>query len=436
VVDERLSGRSLSGAREPVWHMARRLLFSLGVLLLLAAPASGGDIYHRKRALDERVSSLHTQIASAKAREGTLTAQISVANAKINALAGDVAQAQTQLAVLEAQLAASQRRLQQETELFIRQTRRLHVLKHEYAVALRRLDRRLVDAYETPDPDAVDVLLSATTMSDLLNSVEYLQQIGTQDNRISNDLHTARDELHATRERTRAARKQIAVETAAVRARTEQQQTVTQQLVSAQQQLTAARASQQAALHSATTSEKQLVHESQLLEAQSASLAARIRAAEAAAAARAAEPAPTTSRSEPTTPSPSAPAPSSSGLIWPVQGPVTSPFGPRCLPNGDCSFHPGIDIAASTGTPIHAAAAGTVIYAGWMDGYGNLTVIDHGGGLATAYGHQSSIAVGVGATVSQGQTIGAVGCTGYCFGPHLHFEVRINGEPVDPLGYL
>jgi murein DD-endopeptidase MepM/ murein hydrolase activator NlpD len=429
VVEERLSGRILFGAPEPVWDMARRTLFFLGVLLLLAAPASGGDIYHRKRALDERLSSLHTQIARAKAREGTLTAQISVANAKINALADDVAQAQTQLAVLQAQLAASQRRLQQETELFIRQTWRLHVLKREYALALSRLDRRLVDAYETPDPDAVDVLLSATTMSDLLNSVEYLREIGAQDNRISNDLHTARDELHATRERTRAARKQIAGETAAVRARTEQQQTVTAQLVSAQQQLTAARSSQQAALHSATTSEEQLVHESQLLEAQSASLGARIRAAEAAAAARAAEPAQTTSP-------PATAAQSSSGLIWPVQGPVTSPFGPRCLPNGDCSFHPGIDIAASTGTPIHAAAAGTVIYAGWMDGYGNLTVIDHGRGLATAYGHQSAIAVALGATVSQGQSIGAVGCTGYCFGPHLHFEVRVNGEPVDPLGYL
>jgi murein DD-endopeptidase MepM/ murein hydrolase activator NlpD len=77
-----------------------------------------------------------------------------------------------------------------------------------------------------------------------------------------------------------------------------------------------------------------------------------------------------------------------------------------------------------------------VIYAGWMDGYGNLTVIDHGHELATAYGHQSSIAVALGATVSQGEVIGNVGCTGYCFGPHVHFEVRVNGEPVDPLGYL
>jgi septal ring factor EnvC (AmiA/AmiB activator) len=92
--------------------MARRILFFLGVLLLLAAPASGGDIYHRKRAIDERLSSLHAQITNAKTREGTLTTQISVANAKLNSLAGDVGQAQTQLAVLQAQLATSQRRLQ------------------------------------------------------------------------------------------------------------------------------------------------------------------------------------------------------------------------------------------------------------------------------------------------------------------------------------
>jgi murein DD-endopeptidase MepM/ murein hydrolase activator NlpD len=99
-------------------------------------------------------------------------------------------------------------------------------------------------------------------------------------------------------------------------------------------------------------------------------------------------------------------------------------------------MHEGIDIGVGYGTPIHAAASGTVIYCGWMSGYGNLVAIDHGGGLSTAYGHQSRIAVGCGAHVSQGQVIGYVGCTGHCFGPHLHFEVRINGAPVDPLGYL
>jgi len=425
--------------------MARGLLLGLALLLLVAAPAAGGDIYHRKRTIDERLSSLHTKIAGARARESSLTAEIRVANAKIDVLAADVAHAQTQLAVLEAQLAASQRRLDRLNGLVVRQTRRLKTLKREYRVALVRLGRRVVDAYETPDPDAVDVILSATTMRALLENMEYLHQIGRQDSRIANRLAAARDELHAVRERTRATRKRAAEETAAVRARTEQQQAVTAQLVSSQQQLAAARESQRSALSATRSNEELLVHESQLLANQSAALAARIRAAQAAAAAAraaraAATPAPTSTESSSPPPAESgstaSPPSSSSGLIWPVQGPVASPFGARCLPNGDCSFHPGVDIAAATGTPLHAAAAGTVIYAGWMDGYGNLTVVDHGGGLATAYGHQSSIAVGLGASVSQGSVIGSVGCTGYCFGPHLHFEVRVNGEPVDPLGYL
>jgi murein DD-endopeptidase MepM/ murein hydrolase activator NlpD len=99
-------------------------------------------------------------------------------------------------------------------------------------------------------------------------------------------------------------------------------------------------------------------------------------------------------------------------------------------------MHEGIDIGVGYGTPIHAAAAGVVVWAGWLGGYGNLVVVDHGNGLSTAYGHQEQVAVSYGQHVDQGQVIGYVGCTGHCFGPHVHFEVRINGSPVDPLGYL
>jgi murein DD-endopeptidase MepM/ murein hydrolase activator NlpD len=98
-------------------------------------------------------------------------------------------------------------------------------------------------------------------------------------------------------------------------------------------------------------------------------------------------------------------------------------------------MHEGIDISAPAGTTIRAVAAGTVIHAGWMGGYGNLTIVDHGNGLATAYAHQSAIYVG-GGSVSQGTALGAVGCTGSCTGNHLHFEVRVNGNAVDPMGYL
>jgi murein DD-endopeptidase MepM/ murein hydrolase activator NlpD len=99
-------------------------------------------------------------------------------------------------------------------------------------------------------------------------------------------------------------------------------------------------------------------------------------------------------------------------------------------------MHEGIDIAVPSGTPVAAAASGTVITAGWLGGYGNLVVIDHGNGLATAYGHNSSVTVGAGQSVAQGQVIAYSGSTGHSTGPHVHFEVRVNGSAVDPLGYL
>jgi len=110
---------------------------------------------------------------------------------------------------------------------------------------------------------------------------------------------------------------------------------------------------------------------------------------------------------------------------------VTSGFGMRWG-----RMHTGIDIAVPTGTPVHAAAAGTVVYSGWMSGYGFLVAVDHGNGLATAYAHNSSLLVRVGDHVAQGQVISLSGSTGHSTGPHVHFEVRVNGVPVDPLSYL
>jgi murein DD-endopeptidase MepM/ murein hydrolase activator NlpD len=401
--------------------MVRRLLLCLACVLLLAAPAAGEDIHRKKRVIDERLSSLHSKIAQAETQQSVLTREITVADARITALQDDVARAQSQLSTLESQLAASQRKLDRVKRLFALQTHRLVALRRDYGIALGRLQRRLIDAYETPDVNAVDVVLSATSMSSMLSDIEYVQQIGRQDKRVSEQLDAAKNAMHAAREQTRKLERQVAVETAAIGARTERQHAVTAQLVSTQQQLSTALDSKRATLSSIKVDESKFAEEARQLAALSSTLAARIRAAD--------------SRSS-STPSQGAPPASSSGLIWPVSGPITSPYGPRCLPNGDCSFHPGIDIGASSGTPIRAAASGTVISAGWLGGYGNLVVIDHGNGLATAYAHQSSMAVGNGAAVSQGQVIGYVGCTGYCFGPHLHFEVRVNGEPVNPLGYL
>ena len=125
------------------------------------------------------------------------------------------------------------------------------------------------------------------------------------------------------------------------------------------------------------------------------------------------------------------------GMIWPVSGEITSPFGWRTHPIfGTQRFHSGLDIGADYGVPIVAAQSGVVIEAGWIGGYGNTVMIDHGGGIVSLYGHNQSLAVDVGQTVSQGQVISYCGSTGNSTGPHCHFEVRLNGEPVSPYDYL
>jgi murein DD-endopeptidase MepM/ murein hydrolase activator NlpD len=123
--------------------------------------------------------------------------------------------------------------------------------------------------------------------------------------------------------------------------------------------------------------------------------------------------------------------PSARGFIWPVAGTLTSNYGPRWG-----RIHQGIDVAAPIGRPIAAAAPGTVMVAGWKNGYGQTVVIDHGNGISTAYAHQAAIGVSVGQSVGQGAIIGVVGNTGNSTGPHLHFEVRINGVATDPLPFL
>jgi murein DD-endopeptidase MepM/ murein hydrolase activator NlpD len=213
-------------------------------------------------------------------------------------------------------------------------------------------------------------------------------------------------------------RRSVSQEAHVINARVQQQAILRGELLSTRTHLKGARADKSRTLVVTRKQVQSEIQESQALASASAQLAAKLQAGQAQAGSVAAG-------------SSSGEAPSGSGFIWPVSGPITSPFGMRWG-----TLHPGIDIGVPTGTPIQAAGSGTVVWCGWMSGYGNLVMIDHHNGLATLYGHQSRIAVGCNQEVSQGSTIGYVGCTGFCTGPHLHFEVRLNGTPVDPLGYL
>jgi murein DD-endopeptidase MepM/ murein hydrolase activator NlpD len=395
--------------------MLRRLVLVLAVALLAIAPAWGQDGTDRKRSIDEKISRLRDRIAEANRREGVLTGEISVVTARIRGLEDDVDSASTKVDLLERELVVHQNRLALLTQLLEFQTERLHLLRREHAYAQRRLDERLIRLYQTDKLSTVEVVLSASNISELIDGIEYVSEIGRQDRRIARQAAHAKHAVAAARARTTKTRTGVERVTHIVAERTNEQRAVRDRLVESQEALRDARSDKKETLAGVQADEREYLHEVAGLERVSAALAEQIRSAQAAASASA----PTDS------------TPSVSGLIWPVSGPVTSGFGWRWG-----RMHEGIDIGAGSGTPIVATAAGTVIYSGWMSGYGNLVVIDHGGGLATAYAHQSSIASGVGQYVSQGQVIGYVGCTGHCYGSHLHFEVRVNGAPVDPLGYL
>ena len=400
--------------------MGRRACLITLVLLCLvvavAVPAGRADLGTKKQHVDAQIGALQAKIERAKSRESVLTGEISAVTSKIRVLQGDVASAQSQLSRLEGVLALQQRKLDRLNELYYTQTQRLIFLQRQYAVAIERLNKRLVDIYTQDRPDAVSFVFAASNFSDLLDQIEFLNDIGRQDERIAARVRDAKNSMRITRERTKHIRVRVVATTKVIAARTAEQRSVRDRLVANRDQLASVRSLKREALGAVREDRSSFINEVDALQAQSASLAAQIRSAQAAAA-------PSTAPSDST--------PSASGFIWPVSGVLTSGFGYRWG-----RMHEGIDIAVPSGTPVHASASGTVIVAGWVGGYGNLVVIDHGGGVATAYGHNTSVAVGVGQSVAQGQVISYSGSTGHSTGPHVHFEVRINGSPVDPLGYL
>jgi len=392
-----------------------RLLPLLAAGVAVCATPASGDVSTRKQAVDARLARVQAKIAWAQQREQTLAGQIADVNGQIRGLAQQVGVVSNELAPLERDLELHREKLDRLTELFRVQTARFHFYRGEYQALIDRLGNRLVDLYEQGEPNALEVVFDSRSVTDVIDQVQVVDSLGAQDTSIATQVGTAKKRVRAQREHTKRFRSLVAAELRTIAIRTNQARALRDRLLASQSRLAAARASKRDALQNVKETKGEFLHEAAGLQAASASLGAQIQAAQA--------------RSSYSAPADS--TPSAAGFIWPVNGPVTSGFGMRWG-----RMHEGIDIGVGYGTPIHAAAAGRVVYAGWMSGYGNLVAIDHGGGISTAYGHQSSIAVSLGEVVSQGQTIGYVGCTGHCFGPHLHFEVRINGAPVDPLGYL
>jgi murein DD-endopeptidase MepM/ murein hydrolase activator NlpD len=388
------------------------LLVAFAGIVALAVPAAlGQSLSDRQNDLNNKISGLRNSIEHAKHREGVLTSDISSASSQINTLAGNIGTLTAKLTALESDLAAHRARLSRLEDRYREQTEHLRRLNEQHAIAQQRLEARLVELYETDQGSELEVLLQVQSLSDLLDQIDYFNAVGAQDKQIAETIQRLKNEMRIARMNTAATKADVAKTTAILAKKTEEQRAARDALVAQQSALAAARADKQSLLANVRQGRKNAEEDLAAMQAASAAIAAQIHAHGSSG-----------SSGDGT--------PSASGLIWPVSGPITSGFGWRWG-----RMHEGIDIGAACGTPIHAAASGTVIYSGWMSGYGNFVVIDHGNGLATAYGHQSAIYVS-GGSVSQGQVIGAVGSTGHSTGCHLHFEVRVNGTPVNPLNYL
>jgi murein DD-endopeptidase MepM/ murein hydrolase activator NlpD len=394
--------------------MGRRSLVVTGLALALVfvAPAAGDDIEDQKAAVDARIAALQAEIDAAREDEGVLTSQLSAVVSELKAAQSAVDEAQGSLELLEAELEAEQERLDRLSALLEEQTRRLERLEAEYERAVRILEARVRAIYIQESPDLLSFLVSASSFDDLIDNYEFLSRIGLQDRRVARQVETAKNRAAEERRATASTRRLTAAAVSVISARTDEARQVRDHLASSRDTLASARVLKQSALANARETREEYLHEVEALAAQSAVLAEAIQNAQASAGS-------------------TGTGVSASGFIWPVNGAVVSGFGMRWG-----RMHEGIDISAPTGTPIWAAAAGTVIHAGWLGGYGNLVVVDHGNGLATAYAHASVILVAVGQSLAQGETLSLVGSTGNSSGPHLHFEVRVNGVAVDPLLYL
>jgi murein DD-endopeptidase MepM/ murein hydrolase activator NlpD len=378
--------------------LARRLaaaVIAAAALGLLCFAGSGALAQDLQSRLSERQAELQNE----RDRKGVLSSELATFEDRLDQLAGEVATLRNREAIVVAELRRVQARLHREKV-------RLDHLKHQLRRSLNVLRNRLVDIYRAGEADLVTVMLESDGFDDLISRYEYLRRIEEQDSNIVGRVRTLRNGTRITVERVTEDRDEIAAKKAEL-------ERTRAQLESREAELDKVRDAKATALDDVEQHIDKLEGDIGDIQDQ---IQAQIQAA----------------TETPTTPLPAGPIQGgSSGFIWPVNGTVSSPFGWRWG-----RMHEGVDIAVPAGTPIRAAKAGNVILAAYTGGYGNYTCIDHGGGLSTCYAHQSSYATSVGDSVAQGDVIGYVGCTGSCFGDHLHFEVRINGAATDPLGYL
>jgi murein DD-endopeptidase MepM/ murein hydrolase activator NlpD len=394
-----------------------RLLLAVTVLpvvLWAFLPVVSNGQTARQASIQKKIQVKRGQIGAKKGVEKQLRSEVQGYTRRITALDARIGTLRIRVGNLQRDLDAKRAELERTQEALRAERRRLARLRARLAEARVVISQRLVELYQADTPDLVSVVLESDGFADLLERGEFVKRVHDQDERIVRTVRAAKADAIATTERLDTLERRQQRLTAIVLSRRNEVDAAKQELIDVRVGAASTRTNKQDAIRKVRGERLELQEDLDTLEKASARIAAQLQAPSGPAA---------------------GPIRKGTGrFIVPVNGTFTSPFGPRWG-----RLHAGVDYGAPEGTPIRAADSGTVVLlqgVGASGGYGNYTCIGHGGGISTCYAHQVRFGTTLGANVSQGQVIGYVGNTGHSFGAHLHFEVRINGNPVDPMGYL
>ncbi len=386
------------------------MLVVLAIVTPTTVSARSDDELERVR---EEIAALNGRIKEAKTEQSRVAAQLAAVQARLDDVLVRLREVEGRVAQVEAAIAGEEQDLAALTERMRRIEDELRLTKLRLATMRDEVRRQAISMYMNASGGTAGMVLELEDTSDLVVSLAYADDVLGR----GQDVITSYEILRREEERQQEA---VAAQQALVEERIAALATKKAELEQDRAEVEALRAEVEDDLHEAKALLESIQQEirdwedhKESLEEESKRLEEEIRRSQS------------TGGTNP-------------GVLgWPLNGRVTSLFGPRVHPIfGNTRMHRGIDIAAPYGTPIVAAGDGTVILASVWGGFGKAVVIDHGGGLTTVYAHQSRIAVSVGQKVKRGQVIGYVGCTGYCTGPNTHFETRESGTPVDPMKYL
>lgn len=397
------------------------VLLVLAVVVSAMAPvrvASAETKEQRKQRINQEIRTLREQVEEASEAETELLGRLDDVQDKRRQLDARVAGLDAQIRANEADVTAAQGNLDRLQGEFVRAQTKLADAQGQVAEARSELRDRAVAAYVgQPAVHAADLMLRAKTMREVAATAGYLEAMVSSQKAALDRYSKLRDETvalraaaEATKDEAMAQRNVVLSRVSALEASRQEQDFVRQEVLGHERE-------QGALVEQVRSRKAEFQAQINALRAESNAISGLLQGAQGGQAVQ----------------------PSGKGVLaMPIPGArITSVFGPRMHPiYQEMRTHDGIDFAAGTGTPIRASADGVVVYAGPRGGYGNATVIDHGNSLATLYAHQSAIHVSVGQQVLRNQAIGAVGSTGFSTGPHLHYEVRVQGVPVDPMRYL